>query len=107
MLIFLFSLAVAQERHWHYLSLLQATKTQQTHICTVGPVVYVRKQQDGDWHITLDDGKAKLVVEIIPQLPLPVPKKGDRIEVCGIHRYDEKHNWPEIHPAEVLTVRNK
>lgn len=85
--------------------------TTRTHVCTVGPVVYSRKQQDGDIHVTLDDGRAKVVAEIIPQIPLPGPKKGQRIEVCGVTRIDRWHRtpqypqgWPEIHPVTFLAV---
>lgn len=92
------------ERTYHAVPLERIASTRWTHVCTVGPVVYVRKQPDGDWHITLDNGRAKVVVEIIPAIPLTAPRKGNRVHVCGITRRDEHHGWPEIHPAETLTV---
>lgn len=72
--------------------------TRWTHACVVGPVVYVRRQQDGDIHVTLDDGKTKVVLEIIPQIPMAAPKKGATIRACGVTRYDKHHKWPELHP---------
>lgn len=94
----------ASGRTYHRVPLDQVATTKATHVCTSGPVVYVRKQADNDWHITLDNGRAKVVVEIIPLIPLPVPKKGQRIEVCGITRYDAHHAWGELHPAERIRV---
>jgi len=79
--------------------LAQVATTKRTHVCTSGLVTYVRRQMDGDRHITLDNGHVKVVAEIIPQIPLPVPTKGDRIQVCGITRFDQWHRWPEIHPV--------
>jgi len=83
---------------YHRVPLEQMATTRWTHVCTVGPVVYVRKMKDGDIHVTLDNGRAKVVLEIIPQLPLPRPKKWQRIEACGITRIDKHHGWPELHP---------
>lgn len=73
--------------------------TRWTHVCVVGPVVYIRRQSDGDIHITLDDGTSKAVLEIVPQIPLPRPKKGTVIKACGVSRYDRHHKWPEVHPV--------
>lgn len=70
-----------------------------------GPVVYVRKQQDRDIHVTLDNGKAKIVLEIIPSLPLPAPHKGQIVVARGIVRIDRGHGgWAELHPVEALRV---
>lgn len=74
--------------------------TKWTHVETCGPVVYVRKQRDGDWHVTLAKGEKKVVLEIIPLIPLAVPKKGQVIIARGIRREDDTHGWPEIHPLE-------
>ncbi len=97
-------LALATGRPYHPVALADVATTRWTHACTSGPVVYVRKMQDGDIHITLDNGAAKVVAEIIPLIPLPPPQKGDTVEVCGITRYDKGHGWPEIHPVERLRV---
>lgn len=92
-------LAALLDDGFHTIRLDQVATTTWTHICTTGPVVYVRKQADGDAHITLDDGKSLVVLEIIPAIPLPVPRKGQTITVCGITRYDKRHKWPEVHPV--------
>ncbi len=80
----------------------QVATSRRTHIETCGPVAYVRQQQDGDWHITLDNGRAKVVVEIIPAIPLTPPRKRQIVVVRGIRRVDEWHHWTEIHPAEAI-----
>lgn len=89
---------------YHTVPLAKVSTTSWTHVCTTGPVVYVRKMSDGDWHVTLDDGKAKVVAEIIELIPLPPPRKGNVVTVCGITRYDKRHKWPEIHPVTKITV---
>jgi hypothetical protein len=70
--------------------------------CVQGRVTYVRRQEDGDWHITLDDGAGRLLVaEVIPQLPIAPPRKGQRVLACGISRHDDRHGWDELHPVTV------
>ncbi len=91
-------------RPYHKVALEKMATTQWTHVETCGPVVYRRRMADGDWHITLDNGKAKVVVEIIPLIPLDPPKKGTIVRVRGISRIDRDHGWPEIHPAEWIEV---
>ena len=91
-------LLVAQDGY-RQVPLAQLATTRWTHACTVGLVVYVRRQKDGDIHVTLVDGADKAVAEIIPALPLPRPKKGQRIRVCGITRIDRYHGWAELHPV--------
>lgn len=87
-------------RTYHVVPLERVAASQWTHIETCAPVVYVRHQADGDWHVTIARGAVKVVVEIIPALPLPVPKKGQTIRVRGISRQDKDHLWAEIHPLE-------
>jgi hypothetical protein len=89
---------------YSYLPIAAVGTTRRTHVCTAGPVTYVRQQADGDWHVTLDDGTTRLVLEIIPRLPLPVPRKGQRVWACGITRDDHDHGWRELHPVESLRV---
>lgn len=84
---------------YRMIDLAKVATTPYTHVCTVGPVTYVRKQRDGDWHVTLDNGHAKVVLEIIPQIPLPPPTKGRVVVACGITRIDKRHKWAEIHPV--------
>ena len=97
--------ASAQSDAYRRVELARVATTTYTHVGTTGPVVYVRRQVDGDVHVTLDDGASKVVLEIIPAIPLPVPKKGQRIDACGITRIDRGHRtqqypagWPELHP---------
>lgn len=87
-------------RIYHTVALRDLATTAWTHVCLAGPVVYVRRQRDGDVHLTLDDGTAKVVAEIIPLIPIPAPKKGQRVHVCGIARIDKRHGFREIHPVE-------
>ncbi|HXG88755.1 MAG TPA: hypothetical protein VNJ02_10500 [Vicinamibacterales bacterium] len=75
-------------------------------------VVYRRKQQDGDWHLTIAKTvkgvEHKVVVEIIPLIPLEAPRVGQVVKACGISRIDRGHGgWAEIHPAESITVVGK
>ena len=91
-------------RPYHKVALDRLATAQWTHVEVCGPVVYRRKMKDGDWHLTLDNGRAKVVVEIIPAIPLPVPKKGALARVWGISRFDKDHGWPEVHPAERIEV---
>jgi hypothetical protein len=81
-----------------------------THIEVEGWVTYVATEDDGDHHIRIcDDPKVQgvnlkrcVVAEIIPALPLPVPKAGDHVRVQGISRFDAElpgHNWWEVHPV--------
>ena len=67
--------------------------------CIEGTVTYVKREDDGDWHCTLEDGGRKVVCEIIPELPMDPPKVGQRIKVWGIPRWDGQHRWGEIHPV--------
>jgi hypothetical protein len=97
-------LVLAPDRVYHRVPLEKVAASARTHIETCGPVVYVRKQQDGDVHVTLDNGKARVVVEIIPLVPLTAPKTGQTIRVRGISRFDKSHRFAEIHPAEQIDV---
>jgi len=80
-----------------------------THTQTEGFVTYKAHESDRDWHLRLCDSagirtmdKAHcIVLEIIPELPLPVPKLGAHIRARGIYRFDAElpgHNWAELHP---------
>lgn len=91
----LFALAIT----YHHVKVADVPHTQWTHVTACGVVTLVKKEADGDVHIRLSDGAAFLVVEIIPELPLPAPAKGARVCVSGISRIDKTHGWAEIHPA--------
>jgi len=56
---------------------------------------------DGDVHVGLRTGGAKLVVEVIPQdrAAVAIPDTGARVTVVGPKVWDTAHGWPEIHPA--------
>lgn len=102
LLIILSLSALGAGRTYHRVPLADLPSSQWTHVSTVGTVVYVRHQDDGDWHITLMDPPAavKVVCEIIPAIPVPVPRKGQRIRVWGIARTDKDHHFAEVHPVE-------
>lgn len=88
-------------RLYHKVSIKDLATTRWTHVEVTGRVVYVRKQQDGDWHVTLTDADGvKAVLEIIPAIPLAVPRKGQVIRARGISRVDKHHAWGELHPLE-------
>lgn len=65
----------------------------------VGTVSLVKREEDGDVHIRVEDGKAFAVCEIIPELPLPAPRAGDKIRIQGVVRHDGEHGWEELHPV--------
>lgn len=91
-----------------------------THVRLSGVVGSVRHEADRDYHISLceADGSPCITVEVIPLLSadrIVVPKtriarasavvrKGDRIEVEGISRWDAWHGWWEVHPATAIRV---
>lgn len=97
-------------RPYHDVPLEQVIDTTWTHVRTCGVVTYTRRLADGDLHVTLSQGAAFVVLEIIPALPMPAPRKGQRIEAWGIVRIDRRHRppqyrdgWPELHPLEGWT----
>ena len=102
LLLLLAQPATVPGRPYHVVPLEKMATTSRTHVETCGPIVYRRKMKDGDWHLTLDNGTAKVVVEVIPAIPLVIPRKGARVRVQGISRYDKDHGWPEVHPAEAI-----
>lgn len=64
-----------------------------------GQVAFVNRDPDGDVHLELRAPDHSFVVlEIIPELPLPAPHDDDRITAWGIVRHDGLHNWWELHP---------
>jgi undecaprenyl-diphosphatase len=64
-----------------------------------GQVTYVNRELDGDVHVVLKAPDGSFVVlEVIPELPIPAPHDDDRITAWGIVRHDGLHNWWELHP---------
>lgn len=85
-------------KHYHLVTFEKTTLHRKA--CVVGTVVYRRQMDDEDWHVTLiNERQTKLVAEIIPELPLVPPAKGEKVMVCGIASKDEHHNWNELHPV--------
>jgi len=74
-----------------------------TKVAVEGMVEKVAKQPDGDYHIVMRPQSIPaglyLVTEAVPEIKLPLPKKGDRIKIWGLVRYDILHNWWELHPV--------
>lgn len=69
------------------------------HVCVVGTVAQrPRREKDGDTHLKLCQGSLCLTLEAIPEVPILLPRKGQRIRACGIQRWDGWHRWQEIHP---------
>lgn len=65
-----------------------------------GTITDTIKAWDGDLHVNIEDAKGNmLVMEIIPEYPLPVPKVGEKVRAWGITRYDLEHRWWELHPV--------
>jgi len=100
-------LVLSLQRTYHDVPLERVATTTWTHVRTCGVVSYVRRLADDDVHVTLIQGEAFVVLEIIPGLPLPSPRKGQRIDAWGIARIDRRHTtklypagWPELHPLE-------
>ncbi len=77
--------------------------SQKTKISVEGVVDKVAPQPDGDTHIIMRPeyipAGLYLVAEAIPEIPLSLPKEGDRIQLWGIVRFDTLHNWWELHPV--------
>lgn len=74
--------------------------SKKTKVAVVGVVDKITHEPDGDYHVLVRDqyGLA-LVTEFIPEIKLSLPKVGDRIKIWGIVRFDDLHNWWELHPV--------
>jgi hypothetical protein len=74
-----------------------------TKVAVEGIVDKITHEPDGDYHIIIrPQGMLQpvLVTEAIPEIKdLPLPKEGDHIKIWGITRFDQPHNWWEIHPV--------
>jgi hypothetical protein len=67
-----------------------------------GRVLRVRACPSGGWRIRLTEtGGALAAAEIRPSNPLPLPRVGTRIAICGTLRYDEEHRWYAVDPVEI------
>lgn len=88
---------------YHPVKVADLPTTQWTHVTVCGVVTLVKKEADGDVHFKVEDGGAFLVAEVIPELPVAIPKKGDRVCVSGISRRDAEHKWWEVHPVRKIS----
>jgi hypothetical protein len=105
LLAFLCIAQPAQGRVYHRVTIARLASPAPTHVVVDGLVTYRRRMKDGDWHVTIQDTGGRLaVVEIIPAIPIDVPRKGARVRVWGISRVDFQHKWGEVHPAERIEV---
>lgn len=98
-------LLLAVVRTYHQVAVKDIPTTTWTHVCTRGVVAWVARESDGDIHVRLTDGDAFIVLETIPEWPLPRPRKGQRIDACGIVREDKAHKWHELHPLTSWSLR--
>jgi hypothetical protein len=79
-----------------------ANGSRKTKVAVQGVVDKVEHEPDGDYHVTIRPPYLPfpvLVTELIPEIELPLPQEGDHIKIWGITRFDEPHNWWEIHPV--------
>lgn len=89
---------------YHDVGLLDfiANGSTKTKVAVEGIVDKVTHEPDGDYHIIIRPPYLPfpvLVTEAIPEITMPLPKEGDRIKIWGITRFDEPHNWWELHPV--------
>lgn len=107
-------LALLVGRPYHVETVASMALSRSTHVEVTGLVTLVRKEADGDWHFRLSDQAGRFVVcEIVPSLTgiptvvgyvqLVPPRRGQRVTVRGIRRYDTWHKWFEVHPVESWT----
>ena len=90
---------------YHDVGLLDfiANGSTKTKVAVEGVVDKITHEPDGDYHIIIKSSYVSwpvLVTETIPEIKdLPLPKEGDHIKIWGITRFDEPHNWWELHPV--------
>ena len=80
-----------------------ANGSTKTKVAVEGVVDKITHEPDGDYHIIIRPQYLPLpvlVTETIPEIEdLPMPQEGDYIKIWGITRFDEPHNWWELHPV--------
>lgn len=92
-------------RLYHHVTIPALAHTTWTHAEIRGLVTLVRDEPDGDVHIRVEDPRRRFaIVEIIPAITLTRPKVGDCVRARGIVRFDKRHLWTELHPAESLEI---
>ena len=72
-----------------------------TKVSVEGKVESINSEPDGDYHVIVTNLVGlPLVTEFIPEITsLKLPNVGDHIKIWGIVRFDEPHNWWELHPV--------
>jgi hypothetical protein len=85
---------------------VNAGKVRHNHIFVEGTVSATPyRAGDRDVHVTIvDEHGHRLVCEIMPELPMRAPKKGQHVRVYGLNRRDPWHGWYEIHPVTKIEV---
>ncbi len=75
--------------------------SKKTKVAVEGIVEIVTAEPDGDAHVVVKSNiGSALVTEFIPEIKsLNLPAVGEKIRIWGISRFDEPHNWWEIHPV--------
>lgn len=79
-----------------------ANGSKKTKVAVEGIVDKIIHEPDGDYHIIIRPQylpSPVLVTEAIPEITLPLPEEGDHVKIWGITRFDEPHNWWELHPV--------
>jgi hypothetical protein len=72
-----------------------------TRVTVVGRVVRVRRRRDGGWRVRLaETGGALGAAEIRPPSYMPLPKRGRRILIRGVIRYNSDHGWYAVDPVD-------
>src|SRR6267142_1807744 len=90
-------------RVYHLVTIAAMPTTVHTHVCVRGKATEIKREDDGDLHVRLEDPDGNFViVESIPALKVrgTAPKVGEWAKACGIVRFDKKHGWSELHPVE-------
>jgi hypothetical protein len=73
----------------------------QWRVVVIGRVARVRWRAEGGCRIRLaETGGALAIGEIRSSNPLPLPRIGALIALCGALRYDGEHRWYVIDPVE-------
>lgn len=103
----LWLLLLATTRVYHVTPIAGLARSVHTHVEVSGRVTYVRHEADGDWHVRVSEGPASIIAEIIPAIPLPVPRRGQCVQLRGIRRIDRERGHrqqAEVHPVEWIAV---
>jgi hypothetical protein len=79
-------------------SVVSGGRFQAPRATVTGTVTTRERQLDGDIEVRLEAGGASLVLEIVPELPLPEPPPGERVAAWGIVRFDTVRGRWELHP---------